>query len=177
MTNDTDRRLAWIAASASALNKHGSWTGRIHIHKLIYVVKELGCDSVPFSFRLYDYGPYSFDLDEEIINAQLRGVLVQSYPQPGYGPRYLPSPSCFFLCDDLQQSEIQLIGKVAREFGGKGSKDLERIATCIWIIKREDLPTDDRIIQRAVDIKPKYQPEEFQPSLHEAKRLLAALSN
>lgn len=46
----------WVAASINALNRAGSWTGRIHIHKLLFVLKSLGLADPPVRFELYQYG-------------------------------------------------------------------------------------------------------------------------
>src|SRR5258706_15657637 len=79
---------AWVAAAIRALRDRHSWTGRIHIHKLLFILRALGLAKPPFRFELYQYGPYSFGLDAVIADMDLDGTVSREYPKAGYGPKY-----------------------------------------------------------------------------------------
>src|SRR4051812_27571202 len=84
--NDSQR--AWIAVAATSLRRTGSWTGRTHLHKHLFITQALKLADVPFEFELYHYGPYSFQLDSIVAEMEAFGELDKQYPKPGYGPSY-----------------------------------------------------------------------------------------
>ena len=51
------KRLRLLASVVQMLNEAESWTGRMHIHKLLYFAQQLlGLDS-EYEFVLYQRGP------------------------------------------------------------------------------------------------------------------------
>lgn len=50
-------REVWVTETVRALQAAGSWTGRIHIHKTLFLAQALKLTSdVPFQFEMYHYG-------------------------------------------------------------------------------------------------------------------------
>jgi uncharacterized protein YwgA len=170
---------AWIAAAAEALNRHGSWTGRIHIHKLLFVAKALDLAKPPFEFVLYDYGPYSFELDDQAIESEMMGEITRSYPRAGYGPRYAPTLRGREASAALRQRDRDAIGRVASQFGSRNSQELELIATCLWMERRERVTDDDALVARVMAVKPKYKEEgpAIRKALNDAREIAAALKS
>jgi|GEM_PF-3148695 len=166
---------AWVAASAETLNEHGSWTGRIHMHKLLFVADVLELAKPPFEFVLYDYGPYSFDLDAEIIDAEMTGVVARSYPKSGYGPRYTPTLNGKEVARSLPNAQRDALRQVARCFGGRTSQDLELIATCLWMERREAVRADDEIVEHVRAAKPKYDEQTIEQALHDTRKIAQQL--
>lgn len=164
--------FAWVIEGIRALNEAGSWTGRVHTHKLFYLMSEFCEPKPPFSFQLYDYGPYSFELDRVFSEAESNGLIIRTYPKTGYGPKYLPSSVG---AGHAVGSEVkEAIGKVASLLGNKSSKDLELIATCHWVERHEKLTDELAIVRRVIELKPRYS--EDQPKVVAAlreERLLA----
>jgi uncharacterized protein YwgA len=171
----TEEQAAWVTASAEALNRNGSWTGRIHIHKHLFVTQVLRLAAPPFEFILYDYGPYSFDLDSQVVEAELLGTLSRSYPQPGYGPRYAPTALGLALARKLGTSERNAIESVATQFGTRGSQELELIATCLWMERCERVDPG-LLVQRVHQAKPKYGEDQIRLALTETQKIAALLA-
>lgn len=169
------KRAAWVAAAATALNHYGSWTGRVHIHKHLFITKTLKLGDPPFEFVLYDYGPYSFDLDQTVTELELFGYLMRSYPQPGYGPRYVPTLQGLEWVQGLEASELLAVKRVAQELGNRNSQALELIATCLWFEHRENVSGDDQVVQRVQQAKPKYDEPTIRGRLEEAHAVAASL--
>lgn len=175
MTTVQPDRMAWVVAAVSELRISDSWTGRVHIHKLLAAIKLLGLANPPFTFRLYDYGPYSFDLDRDIANAETYGIVEREYPSPGYGPKYKAATDKPFLSlDEKSKSAIQ---KVARWFGQRSSQDLEKIITCLWAEKQEGLTAEENVVSRVNKLKPKYDKQELREAFQQARELARAVTH
>lgn len=168
-----DRQTDWVLESIKELRRAKSWTGRIHVQKLLFVVHALDLGTPPFRFALYHYGPYSRDLDETFAELEAFGLIARSYPQPGYGPQYDVSES---INGSLEPSARIAIQSVATVFGEKDSQELERIATCLWVRRVERLTADEVIVNRVRTLKPHYAEFLIRQSLAEAKQAERQLS-
>ncbi len=176
MPHETNEGANWILAAAGELNRHGSWTGRIHIHKLLFVTQILRLAKPPFSFEVHDYGPYSFGLDEEINRLEMFGFLDRSYPQPGYGPRYEPTLKGRKAGGKLAKEAVSAIGRVANQLGKRNSKALELLATCLWVEREEDVTEEQEILTRVGELKPKYREGEVRGGFEDAREIAASLA-
>ncbi len=166
----------WVLAAAHALNEQDSWTGRVHIHKHLFITQVLRLAVPPFDFVLYDYGPYSFELDEEIVNLEMFGFLSRSYPQPGYGPRYEPTALGLSEARSLPESDCEAIKRVAKAIGGRKSLELELIATCLWFERKEGVSDRNEVVRQVTQAKPKYDEETIRRQLDDAHALIKSLA-
>lgn len=171
MDQNTEELVKWIRVAVAELNKVRSWTGRVHVQKLLYVVKELGLGSPPTDFVLYTHGPYSLELDLAFLLAEYRGELTREYPRPGYGPRYRLTPAVTSE-DDPSGGAIR---RVAEAFGDRGSRDLELLATCMWVQRRERIDDAEKIIERVRVLKPKFDHQDVRRGIEEANALIEKL--
>ncbi len=167
---------SWVAATVSALNREESWTGRVHVHKTLFIMETLGLATSPFYFDLYRYGPYSFDLDERISDMECYGYLTKTYPEPGYGPKYSCSQLGEMAAKELTATEASSVNRVATKLGSLKSGDLELIATCLWAEQIEKLKQRKAVIAWVGNVKPKYSREQIEAALERAGRLGRSLS-
>lgn len=154
---------AWIGASVKELRHVGSWTGRIHVYKLLSVIELVGLAQPPFEFEL----DYSRDFNEIFGEMQTMGYLDWEYPKPGYGPRYTACIST----EELNTSEKNAIRRVAEAFGKRNSTDIELIVACLWMEKREGIQDVNEIVQRVHNLKPMYTVDQIRPYVLEARKL------
>ncbi|MFG0274936.1 MAG: hypothetical protein ACF8QF_07760 [Phycisphaerales bacterium] len=154
MTVNDKCHRAWVSAAVQRLRDEGSWAGRIHVHKLLVVAQLLGLVRVPFRFELYRYGPYSFELDELIADMENFGFVSKEYAQPGYGPRLALSSTGEEDLDSLSEHELAALSTVASEFGRRGSKELELLATSLWVMEEEGVSDKDAVRVRVQELKP-----------------------
>jgi uncharacterized protein YwgA len=164
---------AWIAASVDNLNNVKSWTGRIHIHKHLFIAQILGLAKVPFQFELYHFGPYSFQVDHIIADMETFGELDKQYSKPGYGPRYFTTELAESSLSAEDENALELVADQIRSFN---SSDLELIATCLWVERREQETDDEVIVDRVKEIKPKYPTSQIRAALSQARTLSAELA-
>ena len=164
---------SWVSAAVEELRRADSWTGRIHVHKCLFLVRLLGLAKPPFQFEFYRFGPYSRQLDSRFSGMEALGQLEKDYPQPGYGPQYR---SCEKLPESLDPSDRTAVQKVAGAFGTRDSRELELLATCLWVERQERVTGDEPIIARVQELKPKYEREEIRPALQDARRMAEELT-
>ncbi len=170
----------WVLWSAEFLSRVNTWPGRIHIHKILYLGDRLAGIEQPFEFKIYRYGPYSFDLDDSIRSLSSSSLLEQKIPDPHYGPKY--SASSGFdkqladSCLDLSPENKDKLSALAALLGDKRGKELELIATCIWAIEDEQIGDDAAVIARVHELKPRYDTDQIAEHLGKAKELKTACS-
>ncbi len=123
------------------LRERGSWAGETHVQKATYFLQELTRVPLGFDFIMYKYGPYSFDLHDELTAMQANRLLGLK-PQLPYGPTLWPgemSPVLkkrFRETIDRYQSEVRFI---AEKLGQKRVAELERLSTALFVAK--EFPT------------------------------------
>ncbi|MCG3126487.1 MAG: hypothetical protein CHACPFDD_01323 [Phycisphaerae bacterium] len=161
----------WILGAIHELNKSGSWTGRIHVQKHLFISQILGVARPPTEFVFYDWGPYSFDVDREMVDLELFGLVSRCYPKAGYGPKYELTALGVDRMGALDQSNRSAIERVAHKLGSRPSQDLELIATCLWVKIREQITDRDPIVKRVHELKPKYDSEQIMAQLRNADEL------
>ncbi|RNC82539.1 MAG: hypothetical protein ED559_12380 [Phycisphaera sp.] len=163
---------AWALQAIHELSKVGSWTGRIHIHKLIFLSDELLDTRSPFDFQLYRFGPYSFDLDEIISDLSTAKLVEKEYRQPGYGPSYRPASAWTSdVSEKIDQTITNSLANMASHIGNSISSDLELIATCCWVNRHNNITDDEQVISRVMAIKPKYSDDIVRKQLQQYKEL------
>jgi uncharacterized protein YwgA len=167
----TNKQRAWVAVAARKLGRAGSWTGRTHLHKHLFIVKSLGLAKVPFEFELYHYGPYSFELDGVVAEMEAFGDLNKTYRRVGYGPSYEATALGKEAIAELDPEEVSAAKAVAAELAPYDSADLELIATCLFVEIIEGETADELIVPRVEVIKPKYSVSQIERALKCARKL------
>ena len=176
MSSAIPEAAPWVLTAVQALNRHGSWTGRIHIHKHLFITQVLKLAQPPFDFVLYDYGPYSFELDDEIVDLELFGCLERSYPKPGYGPRYETTLRGLEAARGMRPEDAKAVERVAAGLGDRKSQELELIATCLWVERKDGISEPTGVVSRVKAVKPKYDEQTVRRSLDEARGLAESLA-
>jgi len=168
------QKLRLLVSVVQMLNEAGSWTGRMHIHKLLYFAQELlGLES-DYEFVLYQRGPYSFDLDADIRSLRSIGA-VDITPKPPYGPSYSVTDLGTVLGKRAPVTE-QMVAKLralASELGPKQARDLELLATTLYVLKEETPESDKATVERVLSLKPQFPEDEAENALQQMKQIQA----
>jgi hypothetical protein len=150
------RKPALVLAVIRGLLAHGSWTGKTHVQKSVFLLKTTSQIDVPFTYMLYKHGPYSFEVESEL--EQMRSyAAVKSEPDPeGYGVVLKPGPGAEFVgrVARLNEFEEAQVERVCRFVGKRNVADLERLATAAWIRINEGVAESQRIAARLNQLKP-----------------------
>jgi uncharacterized protein YwgA len=124
---------------ADRLISHRSWCGHTHLQKAVYFLQKLLQVELGVQYILYKHGPYSFDLEEELLWCQSACLFEKEYKSAGYGPRLKPTATS----EDhrsrfprLMQQYAKEIDFVAERLGSKGVVDLEKLATALYVTEK-----------------------------------------
>ena len=167
------QRLRLSASVVQMLNEAESWTGRMHIHKLLYFAQELlGLDS-EYEFVLYQRGPYSFELDADIRSLRSIGAVDITPKPPPYGPSYgvtdlgkvlgKPSP--------VGDPMVAKLRELAKELGPRHATELELLATTLYVLSNERPESDKATVARVLSLKPQFSEDQAENALQQVKQI------
>jgi len=130
------QRAATLVSLVESLRENGSWCGETSIQKASFFLQELTGVPLGFEFVLYKYGPYSFDLTDELTALRADSILTLETPDPKYGPSYLPGKMSGFVLERFPKTVNRhkaQVDFVAERLGRKGVAELERLATALYV--------------------------------------------
>ncbi len=84
------QRAAILSTLAEELLEIGSWCGETHLQKATFFLQHMLKVPTEWDFVLYRYGPFSFELRDE-LTAMRADQLLELIPMQPYGPRLLPT--------------------------------------------------------------------------------------
>jgi uncharacterized protein YwgA len=149
------KKHALLLAMIEKLRAQGSWTGKTHVQKAMFLVLEATPATPPFEFVLYKHGPYSFDIENELEQMKSYGAISQT-PVAGYGVVLNLGENAEFVKkrSSLSPTEQESIARIAQFVGKKNVADLEKEATVAWIRNRENIRDTQAVAERIHDLKP-----------------------
>lgn len=163
------KRDAILMELVGRLRECGSWCGETHIQKATYFLQELLNVPTGFPFMLYWYGPFSFELRDELTELRADGLL-RLIPQEPYGPRFEPTE----LSTELRAEFPKTLKKyndhityLAERLGGKGVAELERLATALYVTIEDPESPPEKRAARLQAIKPRLTPHGAAESVSE----------
>lgn len=155
MLNEMDKR-ALLVFLVEKMKNGGSWCGETHIQKCVYFLQRLLTVPMKYNFILYKHGPYSFDLTDEITF--LKGnAFLELHPRLPYGPSLSPGRFSTILKKKHSKAILQYtreIGFVVKSLADKTVRELERIATALYVKKEKNWASENDIVKKIVELKP-----------------------
>lgn len=147
------QRAAVITQLLDELHQQGSWCGETHVQKSVYFLQALLNVPTDYEFILYKHGPFSFELKDALSEFRADGLIdliAQPYP---YGPSYAATKTgeMFVLRypNTLGRHKKQ-IANAAKITGKKRVKELEQLATALWVTREAGLSVEPK--KRAEDL-------------------------
>lgn len=147
--------------------------GKTVLQKLVYILQEVYEVPCGYDYILYNYGPYSEALADDLsFFASMDGVKIEWGQGPGYRIKKDVKTSHFrergkgFLTKYAPQIE-----KVVREFGGMNAKELELRSTILYVSREEPLGKEV-LLNRVKEIKPHFSVGEIDSAYQELQHLL-----
>jgi uncharacterized protein YwgA len=171
------QRNAILLRLVREMRQKGSWCGETHVQKAVYLLQDMAGAETEFDFVLYKHGPFSFELRDEITMLRADNLLELRVQAQPYGPKLIPTDQAQRIEEKFPQTlqkNSERIMFTAKTVGDKGVSELERLATALFITKREmrDASADDRA-SRLNEIKPHISPFEARQAVREIDDLLA----
>ena len=167
-------RWALVCALADELFDKDSWCGETHIQKAVYIALHwLGVSEFrDYEFTLYMYGPFSFDLKEDLGAMRIYGRIESQFPAGlSYGPTLRPVEK---QAEQLPKTRDAEFAFIAEQFGSKGVAELERLTTAL--LATEKLGRNATVEKRVAQLrkwKLHFTPSEAQKAIRDADQLLA----
>jgi hypothetical protein len=149
------REAAILAAIIDRVSKPNRFCGETFLQKSTFFLKELF--GLPFTpkFRLYHYGPFSFDLRDQL--RWMEAVDVVRIRPHELGATYVVGDRYPMLQRQFPETLVQYeeqIDFVVRELSPRGVKDLEALATALYVTKANPCATVDARARELNTIKP-----------------------
>lgn len=171
------KRASIILELLDELKKQGSWCGETHIQKAMYFLQELTGIPTGFTFILYKHGPFSFDFRDELTAMRADGLL-ELCPQPyPYGPSLCVTE----IGDNLKAHFPKTLGRyknkiafIAQQLGDKGVAELERLATALYVSRRNETDDIKTLADKMQAFKPHISTEQAREAVVDVKKMLEA---
>jgi uncharacterized protein YwgA len=150
-----------ITELADQLRSEGSWCGETHLQKAVYLLQELLGVQLGYDFVLYRFGPFSFDLRDDLTELQA-DELLEPLPSPPYGPSLVPTDISRRLRSrvSISKQDADKIHFVASRLQDKWVTDLESLATALYVWKTEGIDSVDGIAREVQKLKPHVSDEQ-----------------
>lgn len=165
---DRLEKAALLLRLVDELHKKGSPCGHTHLQKAAYFAQHLMDVPLGFRFVLYRHGPFSFDLRDE-CTALRADDLLRFGAMQSWGPEIKPTERKEYI-DGIFHRTLgrynESIAFVAEMVGDKGSSELERLGTALFVTLDGDCGSaiEDRC-RRITELKPHITSEKAQTAV------------
>ena len=154
------KRLQKAALISEMLDKmihKGSWAGETHLQKCLFFLQEMRGVSTGYIFQIHHYGPFSFDLSDEIVQLKGDRLIVPFYRPYPYGPSLASSEASLH----LRTYFTKTLGKytndidfVVKHFGNLNANELGELSTAYYFILQDKTSSDEEIAKKVNKAKP-----------------------
>jgi uncharacterized protein YwgA len=155
-----------IPAIVSLLSTSRAKLGKTQLQKLVYFAQNNGLP-LKYTFQIYHYGPYSFELSNDLGSLDaLEIVNIQNDPN-GYG--FQVSTGKFADKFVLPVKYQKKLDRVIDQFGSESTAKLEVKATIHFV--SSVVTSKKQIIEKVHALKPRYTKDFIRQSYSELKHL------
>ena len=145
--------------------------GKIKLQKLAYFLQESYGIPLGYTFRMHHYGPYSRELDNDLLKLRLMEFVDVRPDDSGYGfhvtPRSEPEAGW---ADALAPHESQL-GDAIAKLGNLPASLLEIQATIHYVGRLVEGASPEQIVAIVHSLKPKFLPERIAAAREQLEEL------
>jgi len=172
-------RDAILLRLIKSMGERGGWCGETHVQKSAYFLQELYRVPLGLTFILYKYGPYSFDLSDELVSMQWKAwieLIARPFP---YRPSLSVGPlgnRVIERSQPLLQSYVTQIDSVAECFATMKVAELERYATALMVLLEKPGRNSFEMVEVLRRLKPHIEPHDAFGAVTFVEDLRSALS-
>lgn len=168
-------RKAILFKLIEEMNEKGSWSGETHVQKAVYFLQR-GCKvPIDYDFILYKYGPFSFELKEDLIEMKIKDFISEIL-KPPYGPSLTPGGK-FEIYRELFLRNVQKYKEqltfVAENISNYPVDSLEKVSTALYVLKEEKLDDDKKVAARINSLKPHISIREAEDAVKKVRSLFS----
>lgn len=154
---ENNERNAVLVSLLQELRGYKGWGGETHMQKAAFFLERMMGVPLDFDFIIYRYGPFSFDLSEELAS-MVSDRSIRLVPEPPYGPHLEPDERARQLQAQFGEKVATYktaVEFVASELGNLGVAELEPLSTALFVTPAtEDGPVADpnTVEERAAEV-------------------------
>lgn len=171
-----NQKLVILSRLANSLIERGSWTGEMHLQKAVYLLEEVTGLPLGYQFVLYHYGPFSFELRQELNRMRADGLL-ELVPKPyPYGPSFGATEPGI----ELEKRFPKTLGRVERQvefvadvIGSRSASVLERLGTAVYLLKSSPSRDLNQLALMFNQLKPHVSVDAAHDALQEMQETIA----
>lgn len=154
---DLLRKAALFSELLDRILVPNSWAGPVHLQKSIFFLQEMRKVPLGYEFVLYRYGPYSFELQDEIEHIRGVGILKwRFHDSPGYATGLDTTEASRDIRDNLPKLMDQYendLAFVSENIGPMMSRQLERVSTSFYYMVK-GLESVKEVVHEVLKVKP-----------------------
>lgn len=172
------KRAAVLTRLIERLDNRGSWCGETHVQKAVYLLQDLGRVPIGFTFIMYRYGPFSFELRDDLTSMRADMLLRLKSAGP-YSPRIAVTEmgrriqGFYSLTLKRYEEPIEFI---AKSVGSRNADELERIGTAFFVSRRlGDSSSVDARIAEILQLKPHIRSDDARSAVIEMSQMIDAV--
>jgi len=150
--------------------------GKIRIQKLVYFLQWIFKVPFGYDYRMYHYGPYSDELNDDLIVMQLnKQVRVEADPS-GYGYHIFPGSEAVTTRDDILEKYSSQIDKCLEAFGKFEPNQLEVLATLHFVKDIAGVSDKSKVIEKTAMLKPIFSKQLIEEAYRELENIRSSVS-
>jgi len=128
--------------------------GKIRMQKLVYFLQWIFNVPLGYDYKMHYYGPYSDELNDDLIAMQMNNNLEIGADPSGYGYHIIPGTEAVTTRDEILGKYSENISKCLSEFDKFNPNELEIISTLHFAKYVAGVPDEDKIIEKTSMLKP-----------------------
>jgi uncharacterized protein YwgA len=128
--------------------------GKIRVQKLVYFLQWIFDVPLGYDYKMHYYGPYSDELNDDLIAMQMSKNVEIGADPTGYGYHIIPGAEVVTTKDDVLSKYSEKISKCLREFGKFSPNELEILGTLHFVKYIAGVSNEAKIIEKTSMLKP-----------------------
>jgi len=163
-------KYALLLQVIKELNSVGSWSGNTHIQKTVNLVQSLLGQEI-YEFTIYRYGPYSFELRddlERLVNVEL---VKRTFNDHGYHYKITKRGLEYLQNAKFSRKTTNVIKEIASLFGKAPTHVLELFSTIDYTLTKLNTDNDEFIVEYVKKLKPHFSEKVIRKALKTWKNL------
>lgn len=162
-----NERAKMILYIINKLNSEGVRNGETTIQKLTYFIKQKNILDVDYKYVLHNYGPFSFELNDDLKYLEESNLIEKSPDPDGFRFNYIPKSENKIVDNWLKNLDFDTdkIDCLLSEFHLLSAKKLGLIATSNYLYDRYKPENDEDLIHLVWKVKPIFSKEEIKVTI------------
>ncbi len=169
-------RYALLLKVIEELNRAGSWSGNTHVQKTVNLVQSVLGREI-YRFIIHHYGPYSFELKDDLERLVNSGLVERSFDEFGYHYRVTEEGLRYLQNIGLDRKTTHVIEKITTLFGKAPTYILELFSTVDYALTKFGDAGDDPVVKHVKKLKPHFSEAVIKRALEIWKDVRSRLSS